>query len=128
MTTMHTVRRFFDKAPEFIQFAKAVAEVARNDFHQPLDPANFLAFVERDAGDLDEESMLEFCRMHLEFGGAWNLGIELEVRTCWRMASVPDHWQALTQGLPQPALPNGSGSSAAAGPSGSARRSGPGGR
>ena len=105
MNTMATVRRFFDKAPEFTQLAKAMAEFARNDFHQPLAPANFLAFVERDAGDLDEESMLEYCRMHMEFAGLWNLGLELEVRTCWRMASVLDHWQALIQGPSPQDLP-----------------------
>lgn len=104
MSTMATVRRFFEKTPQFTQLANAMAEFAREDFHQPLEPANFLAFVERDAGDLDEESMLEYCRKHLEFAGVWNLGLELEVRTCWRMASVLDRWQALIQGSSQPAL------------------------
>lgn len=104
MTTMATVRRFFERAPEFTQLATAMKEFSRNDFHQALAPANFLAFVERDAGDLDEESMLEYCRTHLEYAGVWNLGIEMEVRTCWRMASTLNHWQDLIQGTPQPAL------------------------
>jgi hypothetical protein len=99
--SMETVRRFFDRLPQFTQLAKAVAEFAREDFHQPLEPRNFLAFVERDAGDLDEESMLEYCRMHLEFANLWNLGLELEVRSCWRMSSVLDHWRGLIQGVPR---------------------------
>ena len=103
MNTMETVRRFFDRTPQFTQLAKAMGELARNDFHQPLEPANFLRFVEREAGDLDEESILEYCRTHLEFAGVWNLGLELEVRTCWRMASLLDHWRGLIQGMPQPA-------------------------
>lgn len=104
MSTMDTVRRFFERAPQFTQLAKAMNEFARNDFHQNLDPANFLAFVERETGDLDEESMLEYCRMHLEFAGVWNLGLEPEVRTCWRMADVLDHWQSLIQGPSQPGV------------------------
>ena len=103
MNTMETVRRFFDRTPQFTQLAKAMGDFARNDFHQPLEPANFLRFVEREAGDLDEESILEYCRTHLEFAGVWNLGLELEVRTCWRMASLLDHWRGLIQGMPQPA-------------------------
>jgi hypothetical protein len=95
---MAAVRRFFDKAPRFSELDRAMAKFARNDFHQPLTPANFLAFIEREAGDLDEDSMLEYCRNHLEYAGAWNLGIELEVRTCWRLACTLDHWQALIQG------------------------------
>jgi hypothetical protein len=102
--SMETVRRFFERVPQFSQLAKAVAEFAREDFHQPLEPRNFLAFVERDAGDLDEESMLEYCRMHLEFANLWNLGLELEVRSCWRMSSVLDHWRGLIQGTPRAAL------------------------
>ena len=105
MNTMDTVRRFFGKAPRFMHLGKALAEFERNDFRQPLEARNFLAFVEREAGDLDEESMLEYCRMHLEFAGLWNLGIELEVRTCWRMADVLDHWQELIQGAPPQDLP-----------------------
>jgi hypothetical protein len=101
MTTMATVCRFFERAAEFTQFAKAVREFSRNDFHQALLPENFLAFVEREAGDLDEESMLEYCRTHLEYAGVWNLGIELEVRTCWRMADTLDRWQGLIQGTPR---------------------------
>ena len=104
-TTMATVRRFFERAPQFTQLAKAMSEFARNDFRQSLEPANFLSFVEREAGDLDEESMLEYCRMHLEFAGLWNLGLELEVRTCWRMAAVLDHWQELIQGKPVQDVP-----------------------
>ena len=104
MNTMDTVRRFFDKAPRFMHLGKALAEFERNDFRQPLEARNFLAFVEREAGDLDEESMLEYCRMHLEFAGLWNLGLELEVRACWRMASMLDYWQDLAADLPQAAL------------------------
>lgn len=92
MDTMDTVRRFFDRAPQFMHLGKALSEFARNDFRQPLEPANFLGFVEREAGDLDEESMLEYCRTHLEYAGLWNLGLELEVRACWRMASMRDGW------------------------------------
>ena len=104
MNTIDTVRRFFDKAPRFMHLGKALAEFERNDFRQPLEARNFLAFVEREAGDLDEESMLEYCRMHLEFAGLWNLGLELEVRACWRMASMLDYWQDLAADLPQAAL------------------------
>ena len=105
MTTMATVRRFFDRAPQFTQLAKAMSEFARNDFRQSLEPANFLAFVDRKAGDLDEESMLEYCSTQLEYAGLWNLGLELEVRTCWRMAAVLDHWQELIQGTSPQELP-----------------------
>jgi hypothetical protein len=101
MNRMDTVRRFFDKAPRFMHLGKAMAEFARNDFRQPLEPGNFLGFVEREAGELDEESMLEYCRMHLEFAGLWNLGLELEVRGCWRMASMMEHWHAIGTSLPQ---------------------------
>ena len=101
---METVRRFFDRAPEFTQLAKALAAFAREDFHQPLEPANFLAFVKRTLRNLDEESVLAYCRMHLEFANLWNLGLEMEVRSCWRMSSVLDHWRVLIQGTPQPAL------------------------
>ena len=103
-TTMATVRRFFDRAPQFTQLAKAMSEFAHNDFRQSLEPGNFLAFVERESGDLDEESMLEYCRMHLEFAGLWNLGLELEVRACWRMASMLDYWQDLAADPPQTVL------------------------
>ena len=76
MNTMETVRRFFDRTPQFTQLAKAMTEFARNDFHQPLDPVNFHRFVEREAGELDEESILEYCRTHLEYAGVWNLGLD----------------------------------------------------
>ena len=102
MSTMAAVRRFFDKAPRFSELARAMAKFSREDFRLPLTPANFLAFVEREAGDLDEESMLEYCQTHLGYAGAWNLGIELEVRTCWRLACTLDHWQELIQGAPAP--------------------------
>ena len=102
--TLETVRRFFERAPQFTQLARALAEFARNDFHQPLEPSNFLAFVEREAGDLDEETILEYCRLHLDFAGLWNLGLELEVRSCWRMARMLDHWRGLIQGNPQTAV------------------------
>jgi len=105
MDTMHTVQRFFERAPQFTQLGRAMAEFSRADFHQPLVPANFLSFVQRDAGELDEESMLEYCRLHLERAGLWNLGLELEVRTCWRMAGVLDYWRGLIQGTAQPSLP-----------------------
>ena len=104
MNTMETVKRFFERAPQFTQLGKAMTEFAREDFHQPLEPGNFLSFVQRDAGDLDEESMLEYCRMHLEHAGLWNLGLELEVRTCWRMAGVLDYWRGLIQGGARPSL------------------------
>jgi hypothetical protein len=106
MNTMDTVKRFFDRAPQFTQLGKAMADFARSDFHQPLQPANFLSFVQRDAGDLDEESVLEYCRLHLDRAGLWNLGLELEVRTCWRMAGVLDYWRGLVQGGRGPSLPS----------------------
>jgi hypothetical protein len=105
MNTMDTVRRFFDRAPRFMHLGKAMVEFARNDFRQPLEARNFLAFVEREAGDLDEESMLEYCRMHLGFADLWNLGLELEVRACWRMASMVDYWQGMAADLAQPVIP-----------------------
>jgi hypothetical protein len=95
---MDTVKRFFDRAPQFTQLGRAMAEFSRADFHQPLHAANFLSFVQRDAGDLDEESMLEYCRLHLDRAGLWNLGLELEVRTCWRMAGVLGYWRGLVHG------------------------------
>lgn len=101
MNTMDTVKRFFDRAPQFTHLGRAMAEFARADFHQPLEPANFLSFVQRDAGDLDEESMLEYCRLHLDRAGLWNLGLESEVRTCWRMAGVLDYWRGLVHGASQ---------------------------
>jgi hypothetical protein len=105
MNTMETVKRFFERAPQFTQLGKAMADFSRSDFHQPLQPANFLSFVQRDAGDLDEESVLEYCRLHLDRAGLWNLGLELEVRTCWRMADVLDYWRGLIQGGSRPSLP-----------------------
>ena len=102
MNTMDTVKRFFERAPQFTQLGKALREFSRADFHQPLQPSNFLSFVQRDAGDLDEESMLEYCRWHLDRAGLWNLGLETEVRTCWRMAGVLDYWRGLIQGGTQP--------------------------
>jgi hypothetical protein len=104
MNTMDTVRRFFDRAPQFTQLGKAMAEFAREDFHQPLQPANFLTFVQRGAGEIDEEGILHYCRLHLELAGLWNLALESEVRTCWRMAGVLNYWRGLIQGGPQPAL------------------------
>jgi hypothetical protein len=98
------VRRFFSRAPQFVHLAKAMAEFDRNDFRQPLTAANFLTFAEREAGELDEEGMLEYCRMHLEFAGLWNLGIELEVRGCWRLASMLDPWHGLVPDAPAPEL------------------------
>ena len=70
MSTMAAVRRFFDKAPRFSELARAMAKFSREDFRLPLTAANFLAFVERESGDLDEESMLEYCRTHLGYAGA----------------------------------------------------------
>ena len=82
MNTMETVRRFFDKAPQFMHLGQGHGGIRRaTTSTSRWTPANFLAFVEREAGDLDEESMLEYCRMHLEFAGLWNLGLELEVRS-----------------------------------------------
>ena len=103
MNAMDTVRRFFTRAPQFTHFGKALAEFERNDFRQPLSPANFLAFVEREAGDLDEESMLEYCRLHFTYSSLWNLGLELEVRACWRMASMLDYWKDMAADLATPA-------------------------
>ena len=100
MSTMDTVKRFFERAPQFTQLGKAMAEFSKADFHQPLQAANFLKFAERYAGDLDEDSMLEYCRLHLDRAGLWNLGLESEVRTCWRMAGVLDYWRDLIQGRP----------------------------
>jgi len=100
MNTMDTVKRFFERAPQFTQLGKAMAEFSKADFHQPLQATNFLRFAQRDAGDLDEECMLEYCRLHLDRAGLWNLGLESEVRTCWRMAGVLDYWRDLIQGRP----------------------------
>jgi len=100
MNTMDTVKQFFERAPQFTQLGKAMAEFSKADFHQPLQAANFLRFAQQDAGDLDEESVLEYCRLHLDRAGLWNLGLESEVRACWRMASVLDYWRDLIQGRP----------------------------
>jgi hypothetical protein len=104
MDTMATVDRFFERAPQFTHLSKAFAEFSRADFHQPLQAGNFLNFIQRESADLDEESMLEYCRQHLDRAGLWNLGLELEVRTCWRMSGILDYWRDLIQGAPRAAV------------------------
>ena len=103
MDATETVKRFFDRAPQFTQLGRAMADFSRADFHQPLQATNFMSFVQRAARNVDEETMLAYCRLHLDRAGLWNMGLESEVRTCWRMAGVLDYWRGLIQGAPSAA-------------------------